>query len=346
MNLDHLPDETLFGRVEALARTERFSMVDLLVHLGELDLRAACQNKGYSSVFAYLTRHLGYSECDAMRRVRAARAARKYPSVLRMLAKGELHLVGVAMLQPLLTSDNHESLLRKAARRSTREIERLVADLSSATSEPRDRIRALPASPSEPCAPIPVTAMDGSIPTTEKSGLAPALDFDLLPQAQVEALATQAERRVVFTFVASEEVRGWFEQARDLLRHRFPSGGMEGIIGEALRRLVEQERPGRSRRSAAQHPRMADHRRIPKWVEDEVWRRDGGRCAFIGPEGIRCGETAWLELDHILAWALGGRSDEPENIRLLCRAHNQSESRRVFGGSRLKAASEKKRPDR
>ena len=59
MELQNLSDDALFGRVEALARTERFTMVDLLIHLGELDSRIACQKKGYSSVFAYLTRHLG-----------------------------------------------------------------------------------------------------------------------------------------------------------------------------------------------------------------------------------------------------------------------------------------------
>ena len=79
-------------------------------------------------------------------------------------------------------------------------------------------------------------------------------------------------------------------------------------------------------------------RHIPKWVEDLVWRRDGGRCAYLGPQGHRCGETAWLELDHIVPWARGGRSDEPGNIRLLCRAHNQSEAARLFGAASRNAS--------
>lgn len=335
MDLRSISDEALFGRVEALARTERVSLVDLLVHLGELDSRPACQNRGYSSVFAYLTRHLGYSECDAMRRVRAARAARSYPSILRMLAEGELHLVGVAMLQPLLTSVNHESLLRKAAWRSTREIERLVAEISPACADPRDRIRALPVS-SKPCEPAAVPAANR--PSSAAAENAAAKNgFVLLPELDIaaapEAKTLGVERRVLFTFTANEEIRGLFEQARDLLRHRFPAGGMNEIIGEALRRLVAQERPGlgsASKRKRA--PRSeSNRRRIPRRVEDEVWRRDGGRCAFIGSGGVRCGETAWLELDHVVPFALGGRSDEPANVRLLCRAHNQSEARRIFG---------------
>ena len=104
---------------------------------------------------------------------------------------------------------------------------------------------------------------------------------------------------------------------------------MEEVIGEALKRLVEDERPGCEAPRRAR-PTASGSRHIPKWVEDHVWRRDSGRCAFVGADGLRCGETAWLELDHVTPWALGGRSDEPDNIRLLCRAHNQAEARRVF----------------
>ena len=120
------------GKIEALAETERFSLVDFLLHLGELDRRRACETTSYATIFAYLTRRLGFSESDAVRRVRVARAARKYPSILRMLSRGELHLVGVAMLEPVLTPENHERLLRRASRRSTREIDRLAAELAPA----------------------------------------------------------------------------------------------------------------------------------------------------------------------------------------------------------------------
>lgn len=332
MDLSILTDDALFGRVEALARTERFTLTDLLVHLGELDARPACKTKGYSSTFAYLTRDLGYSESDAMRRVRTARAARKYPSILRLLAKGDLNLVGVAMIEPLLTPANHEGLIRKACRRSTREIERLVAELSPGAAEPRDRIRALPAplpapqpEPIEPAPPPAPAALDA--PVFPDATVQPAESAN----AAVELAAPAPSRRFVFTFCANEDVNGWYEEARDLLRHRFPAGAMEDIIGYALKRLVEAEREARTAKRPPKPAGESATRRILKWVEDAVWRRDGGRCAYLGPDGIRCGETAWLELDHVVPWARGGRSDDPDNIRLLCRAHNQAEAVRLFG---------------
>src|SRR6185437_13767962 len=67
-----------------------------------------------------------------------------------------------------------------------------------------------------------------------------------------------------------------------------------------------------------------------KALRDEVWRRDSGRCSFTNNEGARCPATSWLEIDHIRPYALGGRSDDIDNLRLLCRAHNQMMARRIF----------------
>lgn len=323
MDLSGLSDDELLGKVQALAETERFALIDLLVHLGELDERDACQRHGYASVFAYLTRRLGYSESDAIRRVRVARAARRFPSILRLLARGRLHLVGVSMLQPYLNSENHGRILGQACGKSQREIERMAAGLQAAAPEPRDRIRALPA---------PTAIAEAKRAAPSVNGGNPLLD--LAPPATVPGQCTPSagQGRRVFTFAASDKVHDWFLQARDLLRHKFPEGRMEHIFGEALRRLVEQENPARSRRAPRTPAPLPDAaRHIPLWVQDEVWRRDGGRCAYAGPLGAACGERGWLEFDHITPWAMGGRSDDPANIRLLCRAHNQMEGRRIFG---------------
>lgn len=317
MDLSNLSDDELFGKVEALAETERFCQADFLRHLVELDRRPACEKKGYGSLFAYMTRKLGFSESDAIRRVRAAKAAALYPSVLGMLARGDLHLVSLALLQPVMTLENHEKLLRRACRRSKREVEAMVAALLPPEKEPRERIRALPPLPGKNLHLEPESDCGEALPF---SGLAPAPPRPL-----------PAPPRVLFSFPADDEVRLWFKMAQDLLRHRFPSGRMEEIIGEALRRLVDEERPGGTKRRRSGG--SSESRRIPLWVQDEVWRRDGGRCAYVGADGIRCCETAWLEFDHVQPWSLGGASDDPENIRLLCRGHNQAEARRLLGGS-------------
>jgi hypothetical protein len=64
-----------------------------------------------------------------------------------------------------------------------------------------------------------------------------------------------------------------------------------------------------------------DPRAVPIEVRRAVWKRDAGRCAWVSPDGRRCGSRYQLELDHIEPVALGGRSTI-ENIRLACKGHN------------------------
>jgi hypothetical protein len=46
--------------------------------------------------------------------------------------------------------------------------------------------------------------------------------------------------------------------------------------------------------------------------------------------GRRCEARAFLELDHITPRALGG-SGEPDELRVLCRAHNRLYAEQVYG---------------
>ncbi|MBI2385242.1 MAG: HNH endonuclease [Elusimicrobia bacterium] len=95
--------------------------------------------------------------------------------------------------------------------------------------------------------------------------------------------------------------------------------------------LLEKEDPFRRKARATRRSKNRV-RRVARAVRDAVWRRDGGRCAFVSPDGVRCAALTKLEYDHIVPWSLGGASDDPANIRLLCRPHNLQRARAMFGG--------------
>jgi 5-methylcytosine-specific restriction endonuclease McrA len=57
---------------------------------------------------------------------------------------------------------------------------------------------------------------------------------------------------------------------------------------------------------------------IPKEVQREVWRRDGGKC-------VVCGSQEKLEFDHIIPVARGG-ANTARNIQLLCEKCNRAKS--------------------
>jgi hypothetical protein len=117
-----------------------------------------------------------------------------------------------------------------------------------------------------------------------------------------------------------------------LLGHAVPSGDPAVIYARAMKHYLahlDKKRLGVKPASAAAAPRVRG-RAIPKPLQRFVWERDGGRCAFVSDDGHRCESTRQLEIDHIQPIALGGETN-PENLRLLCRPHNQFEAERVLG---------------
>mgnify|MGYP000190281916 CR=1 FL=1 len=71
-------------------------------------------------------------------------------------------------------------------------------------------------------------------------------------------------------------------------------------------------------------------RYIPREISYRVWSRDNGKCQYPRPDGGICGETHFLEIDHIHPFALGGPHTE-SNLRLLCWAHNALRGEMRFG---------------
>jgi 5-methylcytosine-specific restriction endonuclease McrA len=70
-------------------------------------------------------------------------------------------------------------------------------------------------------------------------------------------------------------------------------------------------------------------RHIPARVKREVWRRDRGRCTYIGPEG-RCEQTGRLEYHHVVPYAVGGDATV-DTVQLQCAGHNRYEATQFFG---------------
>src|SRR5438045_1771081 len=84
-----LTDSQLLTEIPRLARGEREATVGLIAHLAEFDARRLFEGEGLSSTFRYCVEVLRLSEDAAFNRIEAARAARRYPVVLEMLATNE-----------------------------------------------------------------------------------------------------------------------------------------------------------------------------------------------------------------------------------------------------------------
>src|SRR5438046_6378145 len=132
-----LSDRDLLARLDALAGRERAASAELVAHLAALDGRPSLYAaQGYGSLFTYCTQALRLSEDAACSRIEAARACRRFPLILDLLSSGELNLTAVRLLGRHLTSENHQTILAKARRRSRQQIEALVAELAPGPDVP------------------------------------------------------------------------------------------------------------------------------------------------------------------------------------------------------------------
>jgi 5-methylcytosine-specific restriction endonuclease McrA len=128
------------------------------------------------------------------------------------------------------------------------------------------------------------------------------------------------------------------EAARRALSHKLPGGELVEVLHEGLRAILakaDRRRRGTGKRSSASTPPPGS-RYVPAAVRDEVWRRDGGQCAFIGSTGHRCISRHQLQLHHVHPFARGGLP-LAGNLSLRCRAHNLHAAERDYGREHVAA---------
>jgi HNH endonuclease len=345
-----LPDHDLLARIAALAAKERGATAELLAHLAALDSRPSLYAaEGFGSLFTYCTHVLHLSEDAACNRIHAARACRRFPVILDLLASGAVSLTSVRLLREHLTPDNHEAVLERASGLSRREVEALVAELAP-RPDARSFVRQLPTPqsampvPLTPASPTPVAAPSPN--WTEPRPLDSPMPSPAPPVRRPIVETTSPERyRVQFT--VGKETHDKLRRLQALLRREIPDGDPGAIFERAVTLLLE--RVEKKKMGSAAKPRpirsgtdgstggSGESRAIPNHVKRAVVKRDGGQCAFVGPGGHRCPERTFLEYHHIVPYALGGRATI-DNIALRCRRHNQYEAELAYGASVMKAA--------
>jgi len=264
-----------------------------------------------------------------------------------VVRSGQVHLTGLRLLAPHLTTDNQSKVLAEAAGKSKREIEELVARVSPQPSVPTV-VRKLPDRPNRPPESSPAFSFSTAVPVAPtESSAAFAFAPPPAPAARRDerraVIAPLAEETFKFQFTASRGCRDKFRQAQDLLRHRIPDGDLGTIFEKALDLLIEEVKKERfatgrkARQAANQETDELCSRHIPDAIKREVFERDGGRCTFTDERGRRCAETGSLEFDHQDGFART-RLHRADRIRLLCRAHNQHAAERMYGRAFMERA--------
>ena len=130
------------------------------------------------------------------------------------------------------------------------------------------------------------------------------------------------------------------DRCKELLSGKYPQGIdfntlLKELSTEWLEKNdpVEREKRRKSRKNKSKPAPCSNKtsRYISPATRDAVYKRDGGRCAYVGANGKRCNSTWDLEIHHDgIPFGKGG-SHSTRNLKLLCAAHNRLEAERVYG---------------
>jgi 5-methylcytosine-specific restriction endonuclease McrA len=353
-----LDAKTLAACLRSSAGEERDRQVDFLRYLDPFDAHEAYREAGYGSLWQFCLRELLLREGAAGRRIGAMRALREFPALEAALRDGRLSLTTVVTLRTVLTKENLDEVVARAAFKTDEETRHLVATLSP-RSAPKEGIRKLPDPAPRLLEPTPDPARPAA---RDELVAARAVDAKEAPTAPEPPQSVPPQDRPSFALTApvrppnrpaleplsadqwsmrvtiDAALKGDLEKLKCLLSHKLPDGNVAEVLREAVRCAIEKHgkrrgavKPKRERKPAERKGSPAGAREpIPAAVKRAVWERDGGRCAYVSAEGHRC-ESRWqLEYDHVEPASRGGPSTV-ENTRLRCKGHNLLHAEKAFG---------------
>lgn len=283
-------DNDLIQKLKSLVQSERGLLAEVLRHLREVEKRQLYLQRGYSSMFAFCTEALSYSEAEAHIRIQAMRLMTAVPMVEEKLESGELSLSVAARAQACFRktatpTSNKVTIVTSLLGKSTRQAERELATYFPESSKPEVE-----------------RATTGELTRVE---------FEI-SKVCLEKLQRFRARTAHKNFAGRLETV--FEALLDLALEKYdrPSGAAPISATSTNATLLGPRKVGAKRT-----------RYIAAAVRREVWRRAGGQCQYHAQQsGKRCSSRYGMQIDHIVEYAQGGESTI-ENLQLLCGAHNR-----------------------
>ena len=243
-SLSGLPDQVLLAHTRSLVLHEQALQLAVLDHLREIHARHLHLRLGFSSLFDYAVRELGYSEGAAWRRIKAMRLCSQTAGTRERLQDRSLTLSAAALLQ------NTFDLQQRTA---------------SATADPA----------SAPAARELLPGATGPAPEAGASGAAAARPVPALDAAQRQELVAQAsgkstrEVKQLLAGVAPQLARP-AERMRALGEDRWE---LKVVIDSACQRGIEQLRALLSHVD----PHLSVGQLVERLVQDGLQRYDPGR---------------------------------------------------------------------
>ena len=248
-----LSDRELLRETRNLVRHERHLQGAVIDHLTEIEARGLYLQRGFSSLFDYAVRELGYSDAAAARRIGATRLCADQPDAREGLRDGSLTLSAAAELQWAFDRQRRRGSISGTA-------------ASPAQNDPApDSAPAVPLPPAEPEPPPLVLDAVGRQKLVEEAAGKSArqvrrmladLDPELAPPA--DRVRPLGDGRYELKATIDAECQQGLEQLRGLLSHVDPRMTMGQLVGRLVQEGLDRHDPSPPPRRARSGSRPAD----------------------------------------------------------------------------------------
>lgn len=282
------------SRLRTLVSEERRLAREIIALIREADRRKLWADRGFASPHEWLTKSLGYSEGAAHRRIAAAKLIEQLPELAAKLESGEANLSTLSLLHTTFRKQER-CTGTKVSLETKREIVKQCEGKSRAEAE-----RTL-------AAVFPEARTHDSLRPTS---------------ATTYRLSTEID----------EDGRADLERSRELLSHAIPGATWGEIVARLAAEFVKRNDPLQKPARPAEH---APAKRNPAaGLRRQVIQKARAQCEYVDAQTQRrCESRHQIEIDHVQPYAMGGPTTH-ENLRALCRAHNQRQGEKAFGHSR------------
>ena len=249
-----LSDRELLRETRNLVRHERHLQGAVIDHLSEIEARGLYLERGFSSLFDYAVRELGYSDAAAARRIGAMRLCADQPDAREGLRDGSLTLSAAAELQWAFDRQRRRGSISG------------TAAIAPAGTPAPDSAPAIPLAPAEPEPPPPLVldAVGRQKLVEEAAGksarqvrrMLADLDPELAPPA--DRVRPLGDGRYELKATIDAQCQQGLEQLRGLLSHVDPRMTMGQLVGRLVREALDRHDPSRPPRRARGGSRPAD----------------------------------------------------------------------------------------
>ena len=346
--LKNLTDQSLHEETLKLVETERYTTIEILKHLREIERRRLFCRYGYGNILDYCVKELKYSESAAYRRIQAMRLLKDIPQVEEKIESGEVNLSTLAKTQTFIkqiekTEDRKVSfeekhdLVQQIESKSQKEVESLFAHMKpdlavSQKDKPISSTRVL---------------LSFTISIESRSKLQRLEELSGKPHDLEELFNLMLN----CTLEKYEKFRGLRDSKKSLVDDSGDSKSTAFSSAHNSNTYTETKETITQSRTAAvlnelDHPckttitftknAPASVKKIPATLTSQpsiarkyisvhtkraIWQRAKAQCEFRTENNHRCTQKRFLHIDHVHPKSRGG-CDSLENLQLLCASHN------------------------